>query len=331
MNYIYQNYQVPELEQLFQKQPPLHKYIMELRHTFGLFVYGVIQEDHMPFGRARLCNEKGIHVAEAWIGKGEDKDGNVMDSFCYYSNWFRKQRGRSETDRRTLSSIKLSSLITSMKRSEVVPSVDRTYEVLHDCLDAGEVNIHKSVSKDRARKDHYSVNIDAYHAMLKILLNNESPDLLMRFDRSSLQKVLDEFNKVDEISALREAEVKEKFLMPELYGIGVVHNGDYLVAKFTIDVVQKNAHDLKLKANIKDMKRVKSLVESCSEFIPLLTMYKAANENKHEEDRLIANNDNWLIPRGDRYDKDFDINLCFDSRNHGREFVQWMFVPCSAI
>lgn len=331
MNYIYNNYQVPELEELFEKQPSLKKYIMELRHTFNLYVYDVVQEEHMTVGRARLCNEKGVHIAEVWIGRGEDKDGNLMDSFCYYSNWFRKQRGRSETDRRTFSSIKLSSLISAMKRAEAIPSIDVTYNVLNDSLNTGEDNIRKAVSSSRGAKSSYDVDVNAYHAMLKILLNNESPDLLMRFDRSNLQKVLDEFNKVDEINALREADVKEKFLLPELYGIAVTHSGDYLVAKFSVDVIEKSRHDLRLKANVKDMKRVKSLLESHSEFIPLLTMYKAANDGKYEENRLMKNNDNWLIPRGDRYDKDFDINLCFDTRGHGRESIQWMFVPCSAI
>lgn len=331
MNYIYNDYQVPELEELFERQPLLKKYIMELRHTFNLYVYGVIQEDHMMYTRTRLCNEKGIHVAEAWIGKGEDKEGNSVDSYCYFSNWFRKQRGRSETDRRTFSSIKLSSLMSAMKRAEAVPSIDASYRVLHDALHTGEDNIRNAVSASRGGKSNYDVDVEAYHSMLKILLNNESPDLLMRFDRSRLQKTLDEFNKVDEISALREAEVKEKFFLPELYGIAVVHNGDYLVAKFSIDVVQQSSHDLRLKANIKDMKRVKSLLESHSEFIPLLTMYKAARENKYEDDRLMKNNDNWLIPRGDKYDKDFDMNLCYEPRGHGRESIQWIFVPCSAI
>lgn len=320
MNYVYQNYLTPELENYLSSKPDLLKFARELHHTFGLYVYG--GDDYIAY----MCNVHGVHVAEIWAESSSNDKGDSVVEYHYKSPWYVKARGSSDSGRRTLTSVKLSSLIATLKRHKVIPSTNTTLKVLVDRVDDFRNNIQNS-TKVESRKSMYDVDIDAYHAMLKIILRNESESLLLRFDRAKLEATLQSFDLNDKAVEARTTLVNERLYSGDMYGVGVGRSGDYLVAKFRVTSDPKSNSS----ANVLEIKRVKSLKESYEQFIPILTMYKVANENNEDMSRRsVHNNDQWLIPRTDKYDADMDINFAYAQPSDTASFIQWVVFPCSA-
>ena len=321
MNFLYANYPTTEIEEFLNANPCMIKFVRELHHTFGLTAYKLTNSK-----RIALCNDKGIHIAEAYLDQGYDHNNNKTEEYCYYTPWYQKQRGRSEVDRRTLTSIKLSSLIANMKRNDVVPTPTLCYKIFKDVLDDAMGNVRQSISMKKSHKSSYDVDTEVYHKMLKIVLDNQQ-DLVISLDKIALQKTLDEFNEIDKKLAERDKAVNDKFLSQEFYAISVDEHRDYLVARMGINMVKDSNGEDGFAADVKEMKRVYSLTESYPELVPLLTMHKVAREK--ESDRVLENNDNWLFFTMDRYDTDFDFN--FVNSRRGYQHVQWLFIPCSAI
>lgn len=321
MNYYLEGYDSPELKEYFEKNPSTELFVRELNHTFGLKVHN-LGYPRMYFGEdpdgpkaVGLCNHLGFHIGLVWF---ED------DEYKYYSTWYAKQRGNSDFDRRVLRSKKLSSVIATMKRNDVIPSAERTVKTaLASSMNDVVEGIRESVpNSNRVRKSAYDVDADVHHALLKIVLNGASQDLLMRFDRTKLQKVLDNWNEADRIVAERDKAVHDK-MYREMYAIGVTNYKDYQIIKY-----KATEEDGYWRVVVESAKRVKSLSESFSEVIPLLTMYKVSSENntKHSKE---DNNDDWYVPRATYYDVDFDMAFShFSARN---DFIQWVMIPCSGI
>ena len=325
MNYVYQNYLTPELETLLTENPALNKFVREL-HLYGLYAY-----DHAKVSESTsvyMCNTFGVHIAKVRIGRVEDKDGGQVDEYIYHSHWYSKQRGRSDNDRKTLRSVKLSSLMATIKRNDVIPDLVKSQTILTDRASDFSSAIEQSVApKIRGYKPSHDLDSEVFHTFLKVYLGGESPDLLLRLDRSKLQKILNNYNEIDRAVAERKQAVQDKLLSEEMYAIGVTNNGDYLVSKFK--VTPNNENDLVI--NVSEMKRVKSLIESNPEFIPLLTIHKAANENSLELYGPIKNNDNWALFNRDAYDSNLDMIFTSFVRGYDGDRVQWVVFPCSAI
>ena len=331
MKYIYQNYLTPELEEALNRDSELHKLVKELNFSFDLYAYNLVDNEDSNKVKIAMCNKYGFHVSNVHVGSGTDNDGHNTPLYCYFSTYYSKSRGSSDRDRRTLTSIKLSSLIATMKRNKVVPDADSVVkEMFIRVIDSARGNISAAVGKGhRDYKSSGDVDTEVYHAMLKILLGNGSQDLLMQFDRTKLQDTLARFNNIDRIKAEREQAVKEKLVLNEFYGIGVTNYGDYLVTRFNI-LIERQGNSMYLRPNFKEnMVRVKSINESHGQFIPLLTMLKVAIEGKDYP--YVENKDGWQIPKKDYYDEGLEINFIEEARDYRRDFIQWMFIPCSAI
>jgi hypothetical protein len=325
MNYVYQNYLTPELEKALTDNPDLHKFARELHHVFDLYVYGFkkVSGERYCF---QLCAKNGIHVADIDIGATYTNDNNTqIPEFNYYSRWYCKQRGSDDTDRRTLRSVKLSSLISSMKRNKVVPDIPTTHKFITSIVGGLHTNITRTISGN-SYKSTSDVDVNAYHAMLKILLRGEDQSLLMRFDRLTLESVLQRFDTVDKVEAERESFLKDRFHGGSMYGVCVGDSNDYLVTKFDVAEEGKNGE---MKTTIHEIKRVKSLKESYEQFIPILTMFKVARDNDSSHASIEGNNDEWYFPRADKYDVDLDMNSYYERNGIGGN-ATWLVFPCSA-
>jgi hypothetical protein len=66
-----------------------------------------------------MSHPNGFAVSYVWY----DSD---TTQYNYRSPWYRKQRGSSASDRETVSSVKISSLMATLKRMEAVPAVEKT-------------------------------------------------------------------------------------------------------------------------------------------------------------------------------------------------------------
>lgn len=329
INY-YEGHQSAELENLFEKDANLAKFVNELCFNFpSLRVMG-IDKDVTTW--VTFCGDKhGLLLLKARVGKAKDVDSSKDDqvpNYMIYTPWYSKERGRSERARRTLFSIKLSSLIGTMKRNKVIPTDSEVIpkmfinmrSELHD-------SIRRAVQGDRRHlyKSSGLMDTDAYHIFLKILLNNESQDLMLRLDRSKLKAVLDTYDEVDKMEEESKNIVNSRLYNTDLYGIGVCSiTKNYLVGKFRFD---KGVDDAVV---LEPMKRVKSISESYPEFIPFFTMLKVARE---DEGRSLENHDNLWFDSRNKYDLDFEIGFTSSNQGDGgySGYVYWLIVPCSAI
>jgi hypothetical protein len=318
MNFVYKNYLTPELEKTIVDSPNLHKFARELNHVFNLYAYAFTEYDNGNH-HLYMCSGNGVHVCTIYMSN-EYQDGKQIPQFNYYSNWYSKARGSSDQDRKTLSSIKLSSLISTLKRHKVVPSTSDTHKTIKSIIGGLHTNMVNSI-KSVGYKSSHDIDADIYHTMLKILLKCGDPSLLMRYDRSKLEAVLQKFDAVDKVAAEREVFIKERLHGGSLYGVCVGDHGDYLVAKFNVDE--------KLEAEVLEINRVKSVKESYEQFIPILTMFKVAKETSVERQINVSNNDGWHIPRTDSYDANLDVSSYY-TRSGFDGNSTWVVFPCSA-
>lgn len=108
-NYIYEPMRTPALAAAIEQRPDLKKFVMEMFYKYGLRVMqytdrhgAVMTTDGLPY-----C---GIKV-------GINADG--VAEYRYYSQYC-KQRGRTDDDKRTVHSTKLSSLIKTLDKCEAI-------------------------------------------------------------------------------------------------------------------------------------------------------------------------------------------------------------------
>ena len=328
-NIYYEGYESSRLEDYFRSNPENYKLVRELCFAFNLKVIGTSKR--YP-AWVSMCTPDGIFALRVSTDITHTNDkGERTPQYAVYTPFYAKERGRG-TDRRTLYSTKLSSLIGTMKRNKVVPTEEMRQEVLKDCVSKMESSIKDSIDDGRrATKPTYDVDTDIYHAFLKVYIAGESPDLLLQFDRTKLQKVLENYNKVDVVNEERKRAVEKILCGGSMYGIGVcAETQDYLIAKVTIEsqnTSQGQGHSM----TVNSLKRVKSITQSCEEFVPYLTMMKVAYESKQGSWRFLENTDGWLLRSGGSgiFDPDFEA---ISVTNQEQECcAYWTWFPCSAI
>lgn len=324
INY-YEGYESAELKDYFQtlQGQSLSKFVHELCFNFS----DLKVMDFRPSEKwVKFCSQEGIYTLKAKVRSTTNNKNETVDEYVVYTPWYSKSRGRTWADRRTLSSMKLSSLIANMKRNSVLPKSVVKMAPLNSVVQNLRSNISNSVTKNHQSnyKSSSSVDAEAHHAMLKILLDGGSPDLLLRFDQTKLRAVLNHFNEVDKRNAEIQEIVDSRLYNGSLFGIGICREtDDYIVAKFKLD------KSVEKEVVLESMKRVKSITQSYSEYVPYLTMLKVAYENKRREWSMVDNAEDWPIFGNDRFVADFDAN--YVEVSVGDNTISWLIAPCSAI
>lgn len=94
--------------------------VRELRFKYNLRVTAMRTMLTIRNGKTHstffMANDDGINICKVYV----DSDPHDGDTFCYYSPFYEKERGASQNDRHTLRSKKLSSLMSTLKKNEVV-------------------------------------------------------------------------------------------------------------------------------------------------------------------------------------------------------------------
>ena len=238
--------------------------IREMVFTYGL---RVIRETQKGWLLGHASN--GIAVGKVFVRLNDDG----KTEYCYTSPYFRKERGNSDDDRRTLRSIKISSLMTSIKKMKAIPSA-KDMEEKKTSLLSKPVNYMKRKMGD-SRK-HTDIHPNTLHALLAHYFGENPNSLGLSIDQDICKNIFDKFNKADTLKAMKMEKTTEFFCNP-FYMIGVDEFGDFMIGKVQLGSLTNETKEYTM---VEPFKRYKNIEEGYPELIPFMTMMKLVYENK---------------------------------------------------
>jgi hypothetical protein len=311
MKLIYEGFETQQLSDSIDESPT-KKLIQELNFKYGLKVVHKLDADprmYNPLDKFLMVDTNGLAVANIWTQKEDN-----YDIYCYRSPFYRKDRGSDSADRETIHSKKLSTLMATLKRNNVVPPSDgmiNKFPAESFCQGMNFMESHHG-------SDYKSSNFSAeqIHLMLKAILLRESPSEL---DLNKCKEVLDKWDKQDRIKVEKRKDV-ERFFFNEFYAVGADKLKHLVIG--SVKAMPRQGHDNYKFEVIKPFKRV---TEVPDELKAILTMNKVYYEGKGL-DMFYSN----IIPATSSYNSDLDV-INVATRQVDYFNLQWTLVPCSGI
>jgi hypothetical protein len=279
------------------KSSPVFPLVRELEFKYGLKVLRrtQISSGHGLETAWQLVHKNGIAVCKVYTHNGGGKNGNQLE-YCYRSPFYRKERGESNADKETVRSVKISSLMATLTRQNVVPSASDMVE--KKVRNVGEaMSIMKRTLGNSAK--HPDFNANEIHALLLMALGKSPNSDFVKVDQNKCQETLDKMEEADRIAKLKLEESERMFYNP-FYMIGVDEYGDYLIGKYKLVRVDTGTFQYE---TVEPFKRY-STYESVPDLIPVMTMIKVAYEDKSPRKQGV-------IPITDAYDEGLDTVFCY--------------------
>jgi hypothetical protein len=311
MRLIYQGFENELLEKCINNSPA-KKLIHELNFKYNLSVVEYMIPDprlSSQHDKFLLADPSGFMVASVWVDK---EDGH--DVYNYRSPFYRKDRGSDSADRETIHSKKLSTLMATLKRNNVVPPPDGMLNKLPaDNFEQGASMIDGHHGRDY-KQSNFSA--DDIHNMLKVILLGESTNEL---NINNCKEVLDKWNEQDRIKVEKQKDI-ERFFNNEFYAIGADKLNHLVIG--SVKRMPRQGHNNYKYEVVKPFKRVKELPD---ELKAVMLMNKVHAEGKNVT-HFYAN----TVPSSSGYNPDLDlINV---SVRHVDDFnLAWTLIPCSGL
>lgn len=293
---------------------PTKKLINELNYRYGLKVLTTTQLPESwgvrPLEFVMCQPDTGFAVAKVWT---IESAGEI--EYNYRSPYYTKERGNDREDKETIHSKKLSSLMATLKRNDVVRDNDYLIKsAVEPVINDVESKIRESFGRGFKNNPFDGEGI---HALLKALIGGSTNEI----DYQQCKELLDKYEKIDR---MREESVKEvdRFMGKEMLMIGADKLDHLVIGSVKREVIGENKHgEDKCKYTIvKPFKRYHSAHER-EDLIPMLTMLKVHTEGKANE--WYAN----FIPRTTGFLQDLDVVLSCYRRPDEYNF-QWVATPC---
>jgi hypothetical protein len=311
MNLIYEGFETEQLSELINNSSA-KKLIQELNFKYGLKV--VDKVDPHALSRSSptsflLADPSGFMVAKVWVDK---EDGH--DVYNYRSPFYKKERGSDTADRETVHSKKLSTLMATLKRQDVVPpSSGMINKFPSESFNQGMGLMDAHHGRDYKNS---SFSADEIHTMLKVILLGESPNEL---NLNNCKEVLDKWNGQDRIKVEKRKDI-ERFFFNEFYAVGADKLNHLVIG--SVKAMPRQGSDNYSYEIVKPFKRVKELPD---EFKAVMLMNKVHAEGKNVT-KFFAD----IVPQASGYNPDLDlINV---STRFVDEFnPHWTLIPCSGI
>jgi hypothetical protein len=311
---IYEGFEYPTLVEEIEKSPA-KILLQELEYKYGLKTIAFSTAPYNKETHFLVVNPQGFAVAKVWT---HTEDGNVI--YNYRSPFYRKDRGSDTADRETLHSKKLSSLMATLKRNEVVPPSDGTLpNHITECFSNGTGLLESHHGSDYKQNN---LNADDLHALLKKIFLGVNPDENI-LDIG--KQLLDKYDSKDKIKEAKQEDLK-RFFDSEFIAVGADKLNHLLIG--TVKRIPKNAvEDAYYKyETIKPFKRFTEIPEEYESVRAPLLMNKVVIDNKDNNTVFYAN----IIPSVSGYNPDLDlVSVC---RNRVDEFnSMWVLIPCSTL
>lgn len=270
--------------------------VRELNHVYGLKVY--LASTDMQYGSGEpntgnfmLCDaDEGLPVARVFTYEG---------NYCYHTPYQQKQRGTDDFDRHTFRSQKLSSLMSTIRKSKLITKADEVKQYIRNRIEQPITEIFTHYQVD----DKSRMSGDLAHQLLLAIQSGKTLDDLPQESRDLYLKALDVYSKVDLQLETRKQGMIE--MLNDCYIVGADKGGQYVIADATYEMLTSNGVDV-FKSKLKTpFKRVKSLKEY-PHILSTLTMLKVHLDKDYEP---------WspksLAPHGDDFIPDLGISYAY--------------------
>ena len=280
--------------------------IREIVFTYGLKVVRETKKGWL------LCHAtNGIAVGKAFTRLNDDG----KTEYCYASPYFRKERGSSDEDRRTLHSVKISSLMTSIKKMKAIPNEKNMEEKKTSLLTKPITYMKRSLGDSRK---HTDIHPNTLHALLAHYFGENPNSLGLSIDQDICKNIFDKFNKADTLKATKMEKTTEFFCNP-FYMIGVDEFGDYMIGKLQLASPLTDSNQYKI---VEPIKRYKNIEEGYPELIPFMTMMKLVYETKD-----VGKEPKSSLPYIDQYDEALNAVFFYEGRATHYDHV-YVVTPC---
>jgi hypothetical protein len=265
--------------------------VRELNHKYGLVVYEEAMFTNQTDDNFLLTDGQGLPIGRVFMMDG---------SYCYHAPYVAKERGADDFDRHTFRSKKLSTLMSTLKRMNIVTSSD---EVINKIASLGDSLVNRVTSEFPSMNKNNLAGNDA-HILLSAMKDGKSLNDFIQSDRDKYLELLDKYNQADILSSSRKQGVEEMF--KDTYLIFGDMLGQYVVADAGYEYDKNQYLKIKIKS---PFKRVKNLTEY-PRALTALTMNKV-----HLGENFKPYNKDSLVPMGDKYIPDLELVYGYNRRN----------------
>jgi hypothetical protein len=302
--YILEGFESDELEQTI-RQHETFPLVRELCFKFNL---RVLCEAELGGHQSaiQMCLPNGMAVGKVYTRKNTE----AKLEYCYRTPYYKKDRGSSEEDKETLRSVKVSTLVSTIKRVKAIPSVEKMLDKKMSKLGDAKDLMEKALGS--TYKSTSELQADEIHALLCAFLGETPNGNHLTVDTIKCKKVLDKYNEADRVRVKKLEEVGRFFLNP-FYMIGADNFGHFIVGK--VKLTGEKQYDI-----IEPFKRYKDITER-EDLVPVMTMTKLAYDGKGH--RL----QNGYIPVTDMYDENLDAVFFYHTQATHYDYI-WMATPC---
>jgi hypothetical protein len=316
VNYIYEGCDPDGSIETALRGSSAFNLVKELHFKYNMSVTGIDEVNYWGKNGARkaeaflMAKPDGLNICKVYT----EQDG-ADTIYHYYSPYYEKDRGSDSTDRKTLRSKKLSWLMGSLKKNEVVPpDVSKVYTTTRSYTQAVRAIADTIGNENRPT----SFNPDQEYELLKALLNKESlSDELL----TKATNVLANHEKITDVKTRRAEELKRFFGK----SYAVLADGTDSVVTGIVSMAG-SANDYYFE-QVVPLRRCKTsdLGEHFPELAGYVAMLKAHTEGSENVARYgFASN---CLPRTTHHFEDLDmITTMWDSPDHFKGV--WMFTPC---
>lgn len=314
-------YEGLESEELYRRllDDPVFPLVRELNFAYGLKVVDYpCRPANDPrsmsagtFDSYLLVNAQGFPIARVFANPKGGEDFKCLE-FFYATVHYRKQRGQSEADKSTLRSTKLSSLMATIKREKVIPTIDQLHKNFpYEISRAAKGVFLNNLGNDRK---NIELTVDEIHAALARLLGVSTYGDTLTLDLDKCKKQLDILDEAEKVKRDKRAQAVRFFDNP-FYAIGVNPTGQVLVGKMRHNKSAPLGGGFEI---ITPFKRYRS-ADDCDEIKALMTMSKVAFENS-PHDKVGP------LPCCDGYHEGLDMATYYSTRPDMYHFL-WAFTP----
>ena len=265
--------------------------VRELNHKYGFVVYEEAMFNNQTDDNFLLTDGQGLPIGRVFMMDG---------SYCYHAPYVAKERGADDFDRHTFRSKKLSPLMSTLKRMNIVTSSD---EVINKIASLGDSLVSR-VTSDFPSMSKSSLTGNDAHILLSAIKDGKSLNDLPQSTRDNYLELLDKYDQADILSSKRKQGVEEMF--EDTYLIFGDMLGQYMVADAGYEYDKNQYLKIKIKS---PFKRVKNLTEY-PRALTALTMNKV-----HLGENFKPYNKDSLVPMGDKYIPDLELVYGYNRRN----------------
>ena len=319
--YMYKGTWSQELEDMVEnsKSKPI---VEEMFYKYGLTVYAKSSRSNGGID-SFLMTMDGLPYCEVYT---EDvlniKTGEPCPCYCYYSDFYQKDRGTDSEDKRTLRSTKLSKLIATIdKKQALMP--DYTSLVSRYLMNEMASGVVSKINPSGAKKYIGDLKIPLVEKLLSYAIS-KTP--LGGEELKEAKVILDKWTKVDDDERRTKQKV-QAILGNEIYMIAETSTDGYAIGSIKItDLTTWREHEL-----IKPFQRVLSLddYEYIDEIRPALTMYKVYKESVDSQGTTISHKDYDLSYPRQEYHEDVGVITAYDNYPGGSPQYRpvWTIIP----